>query len=199
LHPQDNAQTGTDRLRSVASARLTKAVAKWLQARRDISQQAASHYCKTSNSHAILGLMPDRNLLAAYGLLRRRSLARCGHAVLRNLRYYGTGLLRGMAFIQHGYPGVVELSGIVLVEIFEVLDDSVWEILDRFEGFDSSCRRRALFYRKQVRLLRPEIPVSVYFLGREIPRGRKCNAKFRFAHLSDQCKSRTGPERIARK
>ena len=130
--------------------------------------------------------MPDRNFFAAYGLLRRRSLARRGHTVLRNLRYYGTGLLRGMAFIQHGYPGVVELSGVVLVEIFEILDDSVWEILDRFEGFDSSFRGHTLFYRKQVRLLRPEIPVSVYFLGREIPRGRKCNAKLDFAPLIDQ-------------
>jgi gamma-glutamylcyclotransferase (GGCT)/AIG2-like uncharacterized protein YtfP len=137
------------------------------------------------------------DFFAAYGLLRRRSLARCGYAVLRNLRYYGTGLLRGMAFIQHGYPGVVELSGIVLVEIFEVLDDSVWEILDRFEGFDSSRRPHALFYRKQVRLLRPEIPVSVYFLGREIPRGRKCNAKLDLAPLIDQLRPRTRPERIA--
>jgi gamma-glutamylcyclotransferase (GGCT)/AIG2-like uncharacterized protein YtfP len=90
------------------------------------------------------------------------------------------------------YPGVVEQSGIVLVEIFEVLDDSVWEILDRFEGFDSSCRGHTLFYRKQVRLLRPEIPVSVYFLGRETPRGRKCNAKLDFAPLIDQTQVANG-------
>ncbi|HYY30836.1 MAG TPA: gamma-glutamylcyclotransferase [Chthoniobacterales bacterium] len=135
--------------------------------------------------------MPGRNFFAAYGLLRRRSLARRGHAVLQNLRYCGTGLLRGIAFLQHGYPGVVEQPGIVLVEIFEVLDNSVWEILDRFEGYDASRRRHLLFYRKQVQLLRPQILVSAYFLGREIPRGRKCNAELCFTPLIDQPGRRT--------
>jgi gamma-glutamylcyclotransferase (GGCT)/AIG2-like uncharacterized protein YtfP len=134
--------------------------------------------------------MSEHNFLAAYGLLRRRSLARCGHVVLQNLRYYGTGLLRGMAFIQRGYPGVVEQSGRVLVEIFEVLDNSVWEILDRYEGYHSSIDRHSLFYRKQVRLIRPEILVSVYFLGREIPRGKRCNAELGFIPLTGEQRHR---------
>jgi gamma-glutamylcyclotransferase (GGCT)/AIG2-like uncharacterized protein YtfP len=130
--------------------------------------------------------MPDQNFFAAYGLLRRRSLARRGHRVLQHLRYYGTGLLRGIAFIQHGFPGVVEQPGMVLVEIFEVLNNSVWEILDRFEGYDASRGRHTLFYRKQVQLLRPEILVSAYFLGQEIPRGTRCNAELGFAPLMDR-------------
>ena len=142
--------------------------------------------CTTPSIYASFALMPDRNFFAAYGLLRRRSLARRGHRVLQHLRYYGTGLLRGIAFVQHGYPGVVEQPGLVLVEIFEVLNNSVWEILDRFEGYDASRGRHTLFYRKQVQLLRPKILVSVYFLGREIPRGRRCNAELGFAPLMDR-------------
>jgi hypothetical protein len=107
---------------------------------------------------------PDCSFLAVYGSLRRRSLAKQGFFVLRNLRFHGHGVLRGILFIQNGYPGVLE--------IYRVLSATVWEILDRYEGFKSSLGTRALFYRKEVLLLRPELRASVYFLGREIPRGK---------------------------
>ena len=110
---------------------------------------------------------------AAYGSLRRRSLARQGYAVVHGLRFHGQGLLRGLGFTQNGYPGVVEQPGIVAVEIYQVLDAVVWKYLDRYEGYDPAHTAHALFYRKEVKLLRPEIRASVYFLGREITRGRK--------------------------
>src|SRR5580692_8485944 len=116
---------------------------------------------------------PDCSLLAVYGSLRRRSLAKQGFLVLRNLRFHGHGVLRGLLFIQNGYPGVLEQSGLVRVEIYRVLSETVWEILDRYEGYRHSLGCRALFYRKEVTLLHPKIRASVYFLGREIPKGRK--------------------------
>jgi gamma-glutamylcyclotransferase (GGCT)/AIG2-like uncharacterized protein YtfP len=116
--------------------------------------------------------LPDSSFLAVYGSLRRRSLAKLGSFVLRNLRFHGHGMLRGLLFFQNGYPGVVEQSGLVRVEVYRVLSGSVWEILDRYEGCRHSLGCRALFYRKEVALLRPEIRASVYFLGREVPRGK---------------------------
>jgi gamma-glutamylcyclotransferase (GGCT)/AIG2-like uncharacterized protein YtfP len=110
---------------------------------------------------------------AAYGSLRRRSLARRGHSVVHGLAFHGHGLLRGLRFIQNGYPGVIEQPGTVAVEVYQVLDAVVWEILDRYEGYDAALGTRTLFYRKEVKLLRPEIRASVYFLGREIPRGTR--------------------------
>jgi gamma-glutamylcyclotransferase (GGCT)/AIG2-like uncharacterized protein YtfP len=142
----------------------------------------------TPNHRAIFWLMPAHPFFAAYGSLRRRSLFRRGHAVLHSLRFHGRGLLRGIPFIQNGFPGVVEQPGIVVVEIYQVLDDSVWETLDRFEGCDSPLSCHAHFYRKQVRLLRPEIQASVYFLGREIPRGKRCTATLNFAPFIEQTK-----------
>lgn len=115
----------------------------------------------------------DSSFLAVYGSLRRRSLAKQGFFVLRSLRFHGHGVLRGLLFAQNGYPGVLEQSGLVRVEVFRVLSETVWEILDRYEGYRHSLGCRALFYRKEVTLLHPEIRASVYFLGREIPRGRK--------------------------
>jgi gamma-glutamylcyclotransferase (GGCT)/AIG2-like uncharacterized protein YtfP len=118
--------------------------------------------------------MPSANssYLAVYGSLRRRSLAKQGFLVLRNLRFHGHGTLRGLLFFQNGYPGVLEQPGHVRVEVYRVLSETVWEILDGYEGYRSSLGVRSLFYRKEVTLLRPQLRASVYFLGREIPRGK---------------------------
>jgi gamma-glutamylcyclotransferase (GGCT)/AIG2-like uncharacterized protein YtfP len=114
---------------------------------------------------------PASSFLAVYGSLRRRSLARQGFYVLRDLRFHAHGVLRGLLFNQKGYPGVLEQPGRVPVEIYRVLSESVWETLDRYEGYRPSLGFRSLFYRKEVTLLHPEIRASVYFLGRETPRG----------------------------
>jgi gamma-glutamylcyclotransferase (GGCT)/AIG2-like uncharacterized protein YtfP len=116
---------------------------------------------------------PDSSFLAVYGSLRRRSMAKQGLSVLRNLRFYGHGILRGLLFIQNGYPGALQQPGLIRVEIYRVLSETVWEILDRYEGYLPSVGCRSLFYRTKVTLLHPEIRASVYFLGREIPRGSR--------------------------
>lgn len=112
---------------------------------------------------------PGSSFLAVYGSLRRRSLARQGFSVLRNLRFHGHGVLRGLLFRQNGYPGVLEQPGLVRVEVYRVLSPTVWDVLDRYEGYQPSLGRHALFYRKEVLLWRPKIWVTVYFLGIEIP------------------------------
>jgi gamma-glutamylcyclotransferase (GGCT)/AIG2-like uncharacterized protein YtfP len=102
--------------------------------------------------------------LAVYGSLRRRSLAKQGSVVLRSLRFHTHGLMRGLLFRQNGYPAVLEQPGLVKVEIYRVLCETVWDFLDRYEGYQHSLGYRALFYRKEVTLLRPAIRASVYFL-----------------------------------
>jgi gamma-glutamylcyclotransferase (GGCT)/AIG2-like uncharacterized protein YtfP len=115
----------------------------------------------------------DPSFLAVYGSLRRRSLAKQRFFVLQNLQFYGYGVLRGLLFIQNGYPAVLEQSGLVRVEIFRLGSGGVWEALDRYEGYQPELGYRSLFYRKEVSLLRPEIRAWVYFLGRDVPRGRQ--------------------------
>jgi gamma-glutamylcyclotransferase (GGCT)/AIG2-like uncharacterized protein YtfP len=112
------------------------------------------------------------SFLAVYGSLRRRSLAKQCFFVRRNLEFYGYGILRGLLLIQNGYPAVLEQSGQVRVEIFRLEDKAIWEELDRYEGYRPALGSRSLFYRKEVDLLRPEIRAWIYFLGREVPRGR---------------------------
>ena len=118
--------------------------------------------------------MPSSDsFLAVYGSLRRRSLAKQRFFVLRDLQFYGHGILRGLLLIQNGYPAVLEQSGHVHVEIFRVEGEGILEELDRYEGYLPALGSRSLFYRKAVYLIRPDIRVWVYFLGREVPRGRR--------------------------
>jgi len=110
--------------------------------------------------------------LAVYGSLRRRALARRGSAVAGSLSFFGHGILRGQLFAQNGYPGAVEGPGVIQVEIFRVRDKAVFQVLDFYEGFSPGSKGYCLFDRKIVRLLRPGILASAYFLARRTPRGK---------------------------
>jgi gamma-glutamylcyclotransferase (GGCT)/AIG2-like uncharacterized protein YtfP len=111
--------------------------------------------------------------LVAYGTLRRRSQYRLGYSIGSCLKFYGYGLLRGLRFAQREYPAVLEQQpGLVQVEIFRVLNESVWAILDRYEGYDPRIGKHSLFVRKAVALVRPRIYAWVYFLGTGLPHGR---------------------------
>jgi gamma-glutamylcyclotransferase (GGCT)/AIG2-like uncharacterized protein YtfP len=114
-------------------------------------------------------LQPD--LLAAYGTLRRRSQFQRGSRVGSKVRFLGTGRLRGRLFWQEGYPAAVPGFGAVPVEIFLVVDATVWSDLDRYEGCDLAHEASSLFYRRQVRLLSPSVIVWAYFLGHRQLRG----------------------------
>jgi hypothetical protein len=59
------------------------------------------------------------------------------------------------------------------VEIFRVIDPDVIRTLDFYEGFDPANPRASLFIRRQVPLVRPQLRALVYFLNRNIPRGRE--------------------------
>ena len=107
--------------------------------------------------------------LVAYGTLRRRSQYRLGYSVGSCLKFYGYGLLRGLRFAQREYPAVLEQPGLVQVEIFRVLNESVWAILDRYEGYDPGIGKHSLFVRKAVALVRPRIYAWVYFVAGKSP------------------------------
>jgi gamma-glutamylcyclotransferase (GGCT)/AIG2-like uncharacterized protein YtfP len=122
----------------------------------------------------IMSIWPSEvKFLAVYGTLRRRNLSRLGYSVQSSLKFVCCGLLRGFRLAQRSYPAVLEQPGLVEVEIFQVLRDSIWPTIDRYEGFDHKIGRNSLFIRKTVALVRPRIWAWVYFLGLEIPRGQQ--------------------------
>ncbi len=123
--------------------------------------------------------------LGVYGTLRRRSLFQRGLLVSAKLRFFCSGQLRGKLFCQGSYPAAVQGCGIIPVEVFLILDPTVWNDLDRYEGCDLTREPSSLFYRQKVRLLRPALIVWIYFLGHRQVRGNLTSA------LAPQAKSVT--------
>src|ERR1700739_4548036 len=103
--------------------------------------------------------------LGVYGTLRRRSLFQRGPRISAKLRFFGSGQIRGKLFWQGNFPAAVPGCGIIPVEVFQILDSTVWNDLDRYEGCGSTHEPSSLFYRQKVRLLRPPLIVWIYFLG----------------------------------
>jgi len=109
--------------------------------------------------------------LGVYGTLRRRSLFQQGPEVSAKLRFFCYGQIRGKLFCQGSYPAAVPGCGIIPVEVFLILDPTVWNDIDRYEGCDLTREPSSLFYRQKVRLLRPALIVWIYFLGHRQVRG----------------------------
>jgi gamma-glutamylcyclotransferase (GGCT)/AIG2-like uncharacterized protein YtfP len=110
--------------------------------------------------------------LGVYGTLRRRSLFQRGPRISAKLRFFGSGQIRGKLFWQGNFPAAVPGCGIIPVEIFQILDSTIWNDLDRYEGCDLGHESNSLFCRKKVLLRRSLITVWVYFLGHRQFRGR---------------------------
>jgi gamma-glutamylcyclotransferase (GGCT)/AIG2-like uncharacterized protein YtfP len=114
--------------------------------------------------------------LGVYGTLRRRSLFQRGAEVSAKLRFFCCGQIRGKLFCQGSYPAAVPGCGIIPVEVFLILDPTVWNDLDRYERCGSTHEPSSLFYRQKVRLLRPPLIVWIYFLGPRQVRGNLTSA-----------------------
>jgi gamma-glutamylcyclotransferase (GGCT)/AIG2-like uncharacterized protein YtfP len=113
-----------------------------------------------------------RDLLAVYGTLRRRSIFPKLPEAVPQLYFVGYGQVRGRLFWQRTFPALMRGPGIVGVELFEILDATIWCDLDSYEGFDPANSRASLFIRRQVLLSTPRRRAWVYFLNRDIPLGR---------------------------
>jgi gamma-glutamylcyclotransferase (GGCT)/AIG2-like uncharacterized protein YtfP len=173
-------------------------IAKLLEPTSESAASGATEWPLTEEQICSSVNSENRNLgsnsyLAVYGSLRRRVLARRGLAVARNLSFFGHGILRGQLFAQNGYPGAVEGPGVIRVEIFRVRDKTVFQVLDFYEGFSPDSKGYCLFDRKLIRLLRPGILASAYFLARQTPRGQP---KFR---ISAEAKMASRNRRLGRR
>jgi gamma-glutamylcyclotransferase (GGCT)/AIG2-like uncharacterized protein YtfP len=114
---------------------------------------------------------PHCEVLAVYGTLRRRSIFPKLPIAASRLQFFSYGLIGGRLFWQRTYPGLIQDRGIAPVELFRIVDPTVFGDLDRYEGFDSRNLPASLFIRTQVLLLNPQVRAWVYFLNRQIPRG----------------------------
>ncbi|MGZ4682804.1 MAG: gamma-glutamylcyclotransferase family protein [Acidimicrobiales bacterium] len=119
---------------------------------------------------------PDRapDLLVVYGTLRSGTGWRERLGVADRIDSVGPCVLAGSLFELDWYPGLVlDGDGPVVAEVLRLLDPSVLEVFDRFEGYDPTRPDAGEYRRLTIEVASAGGPVSawVYEL-RHPPRGR---------------------------
>jgi gamma-glutamylcyclotransferase (GGCT)/AIG2-like uncharacterized protein YtfP len=109
-----------------------------------------------------MSTLPPAAHVAFYGTLMSAfdTLERLG--ARERLRLLGPCRIAGRLFDLGEWPTLVLGAGIAHGELFEVLDPSVFEVLDPFENYDPGDQGRSSYLRVRRRLIRPDLEAWVY-------------------------------------
>lgn len=107
--------------------------------------------------------------IALYGSLMRGLGGLESLGIRHRLRYAGPCTCRGQLFDLGSYPGLRPGGGRVVGELHALLDPTVIEILDEFEGYDATRRERSLYLRERVALIEPEETSAWIYVFNSVP------------------------------
>ena len=116
--------------------------------------------CATRRSASRAAAITDR-LIALYGSLRDQRVQR-QLGLQHRLRRLSACRIEGHLYDLGDYPGLVPGPGVVIGELYGVLDDHALAAMDAFEDFDSARPRNSLYLRTWRRLQRPAVDCWVY-------------------------------------
>lgn len=100
--------------------------------------------------------------LALYGTLRRGEPAFRRLGLGACLRFAGPCVIPGALYDLGDYPALLAEAGEVTGELYKVVDASVMQGLDAFEGVVPRRPAASLYLREQIRLLTPRVTAWVY-------------------------------------
>lgn len=118
----------------------------------------------------------DIDYVAVYGSLMKGLAGPDAPDVAESLTFIGPCKIAGSLVDLGDYPGLIRASGpgdVVVGELYQVLDRSVFGELDRFERYDSLDPAGSLYLRRLVRLLDPAVDAWVYVYNRDIENAAK--------------------------
>jgi gamma-glutamylcyclotransferase (GGCT)/AIG2-like uncharacterized protein YtfP len=116
--------------------------------------------------------LPDEShgeFIALYGSLLRGLPAMQKIGVGDRLRFVGPCSIEGQLFDLGPYPGLRKGAGLVMGEIFALLDPEALHVLDRFEGFEPARRRQSLYLRERVSLIEPAATRAWIYFYNQVP------------------------------
>ncbi len=107
--------------------------------------------------------------IALYGSLLRGLAAMQEIGVGDRLRFVGPCSIEGQLFDLGPYPGLRRGTGLVVGEIYALLDREALQALDRFEGFEPARPRESLYLRERVPLIEPADTQAWIYFYNEVP------------------------------
>ena len=116
--------------------------------------------------------MPDPSrgeFIAIYGSLLRGLAAMQEIGVGNRLRFVGPCLIEGQLFDLGAYPGLRRGTGLVVGEIYALLDSEALKTLDRFEDFEPAQPHGSLYLRERVSLIEPADTEAWIYFYNQVP------------------------------
>jgi len=110
---------------------------------------------------------------AVYGLLRAGESGFAQFGLADAFSPLGSCRLKGQLYDLGDYPGLVEGDGVVLGELFEVLDPSVMPRVDAFEDYWPDDMDKSRYARRKVRLIEPDREAWVYIWLKGLENARR--------------------------
>jgi gamma-glutamylcyclotransferase (GGCT)/AIG2-like uncharacterized protein YtfP len=106
--------------------------------------------------------------LAVYGSLRRPYDTRRLLGIDAMLAWLGPAVIPGRLHDLGTYPALVDGTGRVAADLFEVVSADLAAVLDPFEGYKPDAEESSMYLRRLVRLVSPDVDAWVY-LYRPVP------------------------------
>jgi gamma-glutamylcyclotransferase (GGCT)/AIG2-like uncharacterized protein YtfP len=105
---------------------------------------------------------PPPDLLACYGLLMSGFDAQRRLGAEGALSLVGPCRIPGRLFDMGEWPSLTRGRGIVHGELFQILDQAVFDVLDPFENYRPHDPQRSSYIRSAMMLIEPEVEAWVY-------------------------------------
>ncbi|MEL7533689.1 MAG: gamma-glutamylcyclotransferase family protein [Bacteroidota bacterium] len=86
--------------------------------------------------------------LFCYGSLKQSFAVQDELGIRHSLRFIEEAKMEGKLYDLGDYPALIAGKGTVHGEIFEILDDQVFAILDQYEGYDPKSPETSLYVRE---------------------------------------------------
>jgi gamma-glutamylcyclotransferase (GGCT)/AIG2-like uncharacterized protein YtfP len=119
---------------------------------------------------------PDREQVAVYGSLREGFGVDDRPDVGNKLVDKGRCVIKGAIYDVGGYPGLADGDGVVVGELYEVLDLTVFPQLDEFEKYNPLAREKSLYLRLPLRLVDPPVDAWVYVYNSDVTGRRRIDS-----------------------
>lgn len=107
--------------------------------------------------------------IALYGSLMRGLGGMESLGITQRLRYAGPCICNGQLFDLGSYPGLRPGGSRVVGELYALIDPSVIDVLDEFEGYDPARPEQSLYLRERIDLVEPEQTRAWIYVFNAVP------------------------------
>lgn len=106
--------------------------------------------------------------IALYGTLQMNEVYYKKFQLNKKLKFIDTCEFKGVLYDLGDYPGYCHGDGLIHGQLYEILDESVFDDLDVYEEYDKNNYENSLYIRDQIKLHKTDITAWIYIYNQKI-------------------------------